>query len=135
MSRFILGALAVALLVSGIGVAGAAGDGSDREKELLGEIAQLQKRVEVLEEKLKALEARSAQPSERSTPPMTFRWAPAIPPGIVPQLTPESPNRLPSGTIEREFNGMKYFIMPIADSDTGPSTIAAPTLAPALPAR
>lgn len=126
MSRLVLTLLALGFVISGIGVAGAAGGNADREQELLAEIAKLRQRVEVLEEKLKALEARPAKPVEPPAPPMTFQWAPAIPPDAVPPYAP-TPDRLPDGTVEREFNGMKYYIMPIANAPTFSTT--APVLA------
>jgi hypothetical protein len=113
MSRVLLASLAVGLLISGIGVAGATSGNSDREKELLTEVAQLRKRVELLEEKLKTLEARPAQAPELPAPPMNLNYTPSPPAMVVPLLDQTSPNRLPSGTIEREFNGTPYYIIPI----------------------
>lgn len=127
MSRTVLTLLAVALVISGIGVAGAAGGDSDRERELLAEIEKLRTRVEALEERLKALEARPTKPVEPPAPPMTFRWAPPVPPGGSPRFYAPTPERLPDGTVEREFNGMMYYIMPIANAPTFSTT--APVLA------
>lgn len=135
MSRVLLALLAVGLLISGIGVAGAASGDSNREQELLAEVAQLRKRVAVLEEKLKTLEARPAQAPEVPAPPMILDWTPSPPSVAVPRFNPPDPNRLPSGTIEREFNGMTYYIMPIDQSSARPSRIAQPVLAPASPER
>jgi len=127
ISRLVLSLLAVGLIIFGIGAAGAAGDDSDREKELRAEIAKLRQRIKVLEDRLKALESQSAKPTE---PPMTFRWAPSLPSPTVQPYAP-SPDRLPEGTIEREFNGMKYYIIPIADIDDPALNRTAPVLAPA----
>ncbi len=134
MSRFVLLLLTIGLTVSGIGVAGAAGSGTDREKELLGEIEKLRTRVAVLEARLKAVEARPKQPIEPPSPPLTLQWAPSTPRGTVPLFAPSS-DRLPDGTVEREFNGMTYYIMPIASTDADESRLSRTAPVLASPAR
>ena len=77
---------------------------------------QLLSRIEALEARIQALEARgpSAVFPERSPVPLRI-----------------DPKQLPPGAQEREFNGMKYYIIPLEEGrlDSAPSA----TLPPAPP--
>ncbi|MBA3314393.1 MAG: hypothetical protein H0T47_14040 [Planctomycetaceae bacterium] len=121
MSRLVLTLLAVGLVVSGIGVAGAGGGKTDREKELLAEIKSLRQRVEALEEKLKNLEAGTPTLKLDMSPAEPFA-PPHQPDGNLWRLPQPPASFLPNGSVQREFNGMTYYVIPITGSGGNAAT-------------
>ena len=73
-------------------------------RELLARIERLEARVRQLETGSPILTIPAPPPGQ--PPVYRFDQSPWAPPGI-------DPRRLPPGTQEREFNGMKYYILPL----------------------
>lgn len=86
-------AVAVAVALALVGVLYAESDKREPAGRQPECCKQLLSRIEALEARIQALEARS----------------PSV---VLPERYP-APQRLPPGAQEREFNGMKYYIIPL----------------------
>lgn len=118
-------AVVTALFLSAYVVAGGADDEhkpkpADTGDKMLSErIAVLEKRVaelEELEKRVTALEQLSGQTIIRSY-----------------QLPPGSTEPLPPGWQEHEFNGLRYYLVPLNEQNAPPATKRAPLKGPAVP--
>lgn len=106
-------------LVGTVAAFGAAGAPSS-EASLADEVKSLRTQVEQLENRLKALE--SAAPRITATLPPKGQFQPLLPEAMGPNRVQLAvPADLPPGTVQREFNGMTYYVMPIRESADSPS--------------
>lgn len=98
MRKSLFSAVAVAVALALVGVLYAQSDNREPTGRQPECCKQLLSRIEALEARIQALEARS----------------PSV---VVPERYPVphriDPQRLPPGAQEREFNGMKYYIIPL----------------------
>ena len=96
---------------------------------LRGEVEMLKSRVSVLESRVRELEAgtpSAPKPAPRPTQPQVVPKAPRLVPG-----QPGRERPVPEGWQEREFNGMRYYIVPLKPGEAKPAAPA--TLAPQAP--
>jgi hypothetical protein len=111
LNLFSIGCLAVGLVVVGSWNSLRGEESSNPEQpiaELKQHIDGLQARIKALEQRIEKLEA--AKPSS-----VQVLQAPKLPPSTTapPMITAPRPDQLPNGWQEREFNGMKYYLIPL----------------------
>lgn len=82
------------------------------------DIEKLTKRIDALQAKVKALEERVGELEKWKVAPVLTPLAGNPAPQILaaPQANVD-PNRPPNALSEREFNGMKYYLMPLSSGD------------------
>ena len=110
MTRWPVSVTAVCLLMA-FGAVYAANESKNPSGEKAPKCCkELLSRIERLEPRVQQLEARSpviTLPQPPSTQPPIYRF------DQVPQIPSGRLRDLPPGTQEREFNGMKYYIIPL----------------------
>jgi len=77
-----------------------------------GEIAELKKHMSSLEERIKSIEKRLEDGTIITVTPPVQPDAPAV---TIPMILPRQ-QRLPRGSVRREFNGIPFYIVPIKRS-------------------
>jgi hypothetical protein len=90
----------------GVTAAAAAAAGPDDVTQLRADVAKLNERVAALEKELAALKARTPAGT------ITLVPTPAVP---VPAQPVQGGGglKMPEGSVEREFNGIRYFVVPL----------------------
>lgn len=134
MSRRVWAWLGFGVVAAGLGSAAVAEPReAAKPADLAAEMETLRGTVKTLESRLEALEHRLGA-VEQGTPRVLWRPDPAA-----PQAWPRSgidaaaPTNLPPGADRREFNGLTYYVMPVAGSGEGGAVVATPLVA--TPAR
>ena len=109
------------------------------------EIELLKARIAELEARLKHLEGvapPAPKPAPRAAPPQTTPRAPrseprfsprSVPPGMPGAAAPAAPRPVPEGWQEREFNGMRFYIVPLTPDEAKPRAARAGAAKPAAP--
>ena len=137
MSRRAWTFLGLGGLAAGLSVAAAAGPlEAERPADLSAEVRALRERVETLEKQLGALESGGLTVT---IPPQAAQTLPPPPGGglaplqFAPQVPAPLPGDMPPGTQRREFNGMSYYLIPIAEGGSAATGQATQTLATPAP--